>query len=306
MKIRHWKRNFSFSAVMLAVFTMLTLSCCTPEYEKISVDGTTRHYLIHVPDTLPVATNVPLVLALHQFSDTPRGMQQMTGFDELADREKFIVVYPEGRWRIWQSSVTDNERDIHFLLALIDALKLRYPVDPTRIYATGASAGAMMIQRLACYTSELAAIAPVMGSLSEDFREIAPTPTPLPVLVMHGREDPVIPYKGGIAGGPHASTFLSAEATADYWAKANGCTAEATLNATITDEDGQITAQQYRYPACGDNTVILYAVAGCGHSWPGHQSRYPAFIVGPSVEHPKASEVIWNFFKDKRNIVANE
>lgn len=195
--IFHRNRLLLTITLLLLLSSVLAVSCCSPSYETLNVDGTTRKYLLHIPAVLSCDSPVPLVLALHQFSDTPRGMQLMTGFDVIADREGFIVAYPKGQWRIWHSGANDNDDDLRFLHALIDELETRYCIDNTRIYATGASAGAMMVQRFACHTNRLAAIAPVMGSLSVDFPAAAPAPAPLSVLVIHGIDDPVIPYGGG-------------------------------------------------------------------------------------------------------------
>jgi len=303
MKILNLHHNPKLLITMAAfvLAAVLAVSCCSRRYETLNVDGTNRKYLLHVPSNLPANATVPLVLALHQFSDTPQGMQTLTNFDAMADREGFIVAYPKGQWRIWRSGVNDDDRDLRFLIALMDDLEVRYPIDPERIYATGASAGAMMIQRLATHTARLAAIAPVMGSLSANFPAAAPVPAPLPVLVMHGMEDPVIPYEGGAAGGPHESMFLSAHETAAFWAQANGCESEPVLDTDIKDGHGTVLVNRYTYPCSDDNKVFLYAVVSCGHSWPGHHSRYPSFIVGPSVVEPNASEIIWHFFKEKRN-----
>lgn len=205
--IFHRNRLLLTITLLLLLSSVLAVSCCSPSYETLNVDGTTRKYLLHIPAVLSCDSPVPLVLALHQFSDTPRGMQLMTGFDVIADREGFIVAYPKGQWRIWHSGANDNDDDLRFLHALIDELETRYCIDNTRIYATGASAGAMMVQRFACHTNRLAAIAPVMGSLSVDFPAAAPAPAPLSVLVIHGIDDPVIPYGGGRRAGPMSPIF---------------------------------------------------------------------------------------------------
>ena len=282
-------------AAVPILLLLLLCSGCSCRYESLNVDGIRRDYLLHVPETLPPGVSVPLVLALHQFSDTPRGMRKMTGFDAIADREGFIVAYPRGAQRRWRSGITDDDRDIQFLDALLDALIEAYPVDADRVYAAGASAGAMMIQRFACHSDRLAAIAPVMGSLSASFADACQPATPVPALVIHGIEDPVIPYEGGRAGGPHESYFLSAEETAAFWARAAACDATPTTDVEPLDED--VFLRRYIY-GCPDNgEVRLYAVGGCGHSWPGHRSRYPGCIVGPSITTLNASEIIWDFFQ---------
>ncbi len=269
---------------------------CRPAYESIEVDGQERQYVLHVPKVLPEGV-VPLVLALHQFSDTPEGMRRMTGFDLLADQEGFIVAYPKGRRRNWQPNMAAPNADHHFLLALIDALSERFPIDPSRIYATGASAGAMMTQALACHSNRLAAIAPVMGSLPKALVNAAPMPLPVPTLIVHGLEDPVIPYAGGQAAGPQHSEILSAEETAAFWARAAGCDSLPEVETVLLPgrEDGWV--RRYAYSCPDGIEVTLCAVSGCGHTWPGGRNRYPRWIVGPSVDEPDASALIWDFLK---------
>ncbi len=280
-------------AVVLAA--LIFLAGCAANYESVEVDGVRRDYLLYVPEP-PPEEPVPLVLALHQFSDTPRGMRRMTGLDAIAAREGFIVAYPRGRGRRWRSDIHDDDQDTRFLDVLLDELLTLHPVDANRVYATGASAGAMMIQRYACHTDRLAAMAPVMGSITESFADACQPGDALPVLVMHGIEDPVIPYAGGRAGGPHDRQFLSAEATAAFWAEVAGCEAYSPVVETEALDDA-VFVRRFAYACSDDTEVLLYAIGGCGHSWPGHKSRYPAFIVGPSVSEPDASEIIWSFFQ---------
>lgn len=262
---------------------------CTDAYEFVEVDGDRRQYLLHVPEHLPADSPVPLVLALHQFLDTPKRMREMTALDSLADREGFIVVYPRGRWRRWESTNDKTGPDHRFLNAILDSLQHRYPIDPERIYATGASAGAMMIQAFALHSNRLRAIAPVMGTLPTGLVNPEQSPTPLSVLVIHGVKDPVIPYAGGTAGGPHATMFLSAEETTAYWAGVAGCEVPPSIEMAEN-------ATWHVYSCDGLYDVRLLAVNGCGHSWPGHKSRFPQWIVGPSVSIPQATRILWDFF----------
>lgn len=264
---------------------------------RLDVQGLQRTYRLHVPDTYTGDSPVPLVIALHQFSDTAAGMEKLTGFDAVADREGFIVAYPQGRWRIWQVGSRDGTDDVAFIEALIDALALEFNVDPDRVYATGASAGGMMAQYLACETDRFAAIAPVMGSLERKVAE-ACTPRRIPVLTIHGDADPVIPYAGGLtnAGPGPKVDFVGAVETVTWWAARAGCPMLPVTVEITNPLDGD-TATRTAY-LCEDGTeVVHYRVAGGGHTWPGHANRYPRFIVGKTSQAFDATEVIWNFFQ---------
>ena len=77
------------------------------------------------------------------------------GIQELAEREGFIVVCPEGIENNWNDGrVNERNRahiedidDVGFLRALIQQLGMTHNVDPDRIYVTGASNGGMMSLR---------------------------------------------------------------------------------------------------------------------------------------------------------------
>jgi polyhydroxybutyrate depolymerase len=287
----------------LAVLAVV-VSCGCRGRRYIDVAGQRRAWVLHVPENLPAEEPVPLLLALHQFSDTPEGMRDLTGFNAIADREGFIVVYPKGRWRIWNPADNPEEPgDAAFLLALMDKLCAAYNIDCDRIYATGASAGAMMIQGLACRTDRLAAIAPVMGTTQPGVLEASPAVRRIPVLMMHGTADPVLPF--GTAGerqdaGRH-SGFLSAPDNAAWWAQRNGCGEESRremLPDRVPGDDSTVEKVTWECPETAP--VVFYRINGGGHTWPGHDNWYPAFIVGETSMEIDASEIIWDFLEGHR------
>src|SRR5687767_4912352 len=59
-------------------------------------DGRTRRYLVHVPPAAASRRALPVLLSFHGAGGTPAGHQRFTRTDSLADREGFLVVYPEG------------------------------------------------------------------------------------------------------------------------------------------------------------------------------------------------------------------
>jgi poly(3-hydroxybutyrate) depolymerase len=59
------------------------------------LDGLAQ-YITHYPAGLDPKTPVPLVFVAHGFTMSGAVMQSLTDFDAVADRDKFVVVYPDG------------------------------------------------------------------------------------------------------------------------------------------------------------------------------------------------------------------
>ena len=54
----------------------------------------TRSYRVHIPPSYRQGHPVALVFALHGHGNTAAGYEKTLGFNPIADREGFIVVYP--------------------------------------------------------------------------------------------------------------------------------------------------------------------------------------------------------------------
>lgn len=181
-------------------------------WQTLRHQGIERSYLIHTPDESVMRNGpVPLVLVLHGGGGNADNAERMTGFTEKAQKEGFIVVYPDGSGRFRDKLLTWNaghccgyamERDADdtsFVRALIDRLIENHPVDPRRVYATGMSNGGMMAHRLGRELSgKLAAIAPVVATVFGD--EKRPT-HPVSALMVNGMLDKSVPHEGGPPGG---------------------------------------------------------------------------------------------------------
>jgi polyhydroxybutyrate depolymerase len=232
-------------------------------------------------------------------------MRRLTGLDAVADREGFLVVYPDGVSRQWndgRAEVDPGVDDMAFVSALIDHLVEQYKSDRGRIYATGMSNGALFSFRLASDLSDkIAAIAPVGALMGEALSQRAPPAKPMPVLLIHGTQDPLVPWDGG-----NVQVFrrkrgrvLSAAATVAFWVKHNGCTPTPVITYEPDQDptDGtRVRREEYRSGKDGSE-VLLYAVEGGGHTWPGGWQYLPERIIGKTSRDFQASEVIWGFFK---------
>lgn len=281
-------------SIVLGIFmAVLTAGCAGSP--SIEVDGLQRTFVLHVP--LNLSAPAPLVLVLHPFLGSGRQMQRGTGLDAVANREGFIVAYPNGRQRRWNVGAfgEGGVDDVAFLDALIDHIAAHHPVDRSRVYLTGGSNGGMMAQYYTCVRPErVAAVAPIFGTLPRATAALCPPGPPKPALFIHGTEDPVLPYEGGGEG-----AVLSVEENVAFWTARNGCpgtTAEAAL--PDTDPCDGTTTRRVAFTGCGAD-VELYIVEGGGHTWPGGAPDFPRWIVGRTARDFSASEVIWAFFRDK-------
>ena len=279
-------------------------------HNSIEVDGLTRTYIVHVPPSYDEMTPTPLVLVLHGGGGSAQKMVNFTKFSTLSDQEGFIVVYPNGVENHWNDgrgvhryrAHRENIDDVKFISVLIDHLSQEYTIDETRIYATGISNGAMMSCRLACELSErIAAIAMVAGAMSEELSASCSPLRPVSVLVMSGTEDPLVLWEGGNIqfGRQNLGTTLSVPDTVMYWVTHNNCSATPAVTwLPDTHEDGTHVRKEVYDRGEEGTEVILYAIEGGGHTWPGGFQYASRRLIGRTCYDVTATEIIWQFFSE--------
>lgn len=198
--------------------------------------GRVRTYIVHVPKR--TLEQPPVILAFHGGGGNAAGFQEYAELHAIAEREGFIVVYPNGtgplprRLLTWNAgdgccghAMTRKVNDVGFATTVLNDLEGRTPIDRGRVYATGHSNGAIMAHRMAAERPELiAAIAPFAGSL--DLKNFAPR-RGVPVLQIHSVDDPRALYNGGL-GPPFPGTnnrvlHQSVQAGLDRWIAVNKC-----------------------------------------------------------------------------------
>jgi polyhydroxybutyrate depolymerase len=275
---------------------------------QIDIASVTRTYRLHVPKGLHQNAPSPLVLVFHGGGSTAAAMERLTRFSVLADREHFIVAYPEGlsnHWNDGRDPLVMGARDVDdvpFVAAVIDELVRDQGVDGKRVYATGFSNGAIFSHYLAARLSDrIAAIAAVAGGIAERFRPAFDLGRPVSVRIIQGTEDPLVPIGGGEVRGRRGRLLPTGEAVA-LWVRANGCAGpvRSVDLADVDPTDGcRVTSRTWSGGREGSE-VIFDEIRGGGHTWPGGSQHLPRTLMGRACRDVDATELAWEFFKRHR------
>ncbi|MGM0403164.1 MAG: extracellular catalytic domain type 1 short-chain-length polyhydroxyalkanoate depolymerase [Thermodesulfobacteriota bacterium] len=272
---------------------------------RLTVGGDNRTYRLHIPEGYANEKPVPLVLALHGAFSSGRKMERFSGFSALADKEGFIMVYPDGiglfgLLRHWNAgfccgrAMTANWNDTAFLLRLIDVLSEHLAVDPKRIYLVGMSNGGMLAHRFAAeHPQRIAAVALVAAAVGARWQEhgemlgVLPPSLPVPAIIIHAKDDPVIPFEGGRGDNRDDVEYLGPKDAVAFWCGANQCGEVPVENVRFQEKGDWL-----RWDTCmGGAEVAFLAVDKGGHVWPGELTDPP----NPSADNISGTEAAWRF-----------
>jgi polyhydroxybutyrate depolymerase len=301
--MRRWIRIGAFIAALAAA--------SAASADTIDIDGVKRSYTVQ----LPAKRLVPLVVVLHGKTQRGADMMTRTAWPQVAKREGFAVVFPDGLNHAWADARTKagpalsgppaGTDDVAFIAKLVEKLVTNGTADPRRVYVTGISNGGAMAMTLVCARADLFAVgASVIMNLTDEAAVTCHPSRPLPMLLMNGTADPLVPYEGGRGSGYYAADgFWSTDETLAFWRKLNGC---ATDNSDMTDlpdrapaDQSTVTRISSRCPRGHD--VVLYRINQGGHRMPGFSpdARFPkvaASLLGTQNGDIDGAETIWTFF----------
>jgi polyhydroxybutyrate depolymerase len=278
------------AAVALSMMWASALPAQRTETGRMSWDGLERTFTVRIPRRGDSARALPLVVLLHGRGASGQRMLRWSGFEAKADAEGFVLVAPEGTGnpRGWYTGFSAGGviDDVGFIGALMNTVSARYRVDPRRIYIAGHSNGGVLAHRVASdLASRIAAVAVVAGAVGArvaggSVARIDVPRAPVPMLIMHGDADDIVPYDT-VALPRQIGRPVPAAEGARFWARANECATlqprRDTLAAGRVLRD--IWDSRCRAP------VVFLTVRGGGHGW-------PRTIHGSAID---ATDAIWEF-----------
>jgi polyhydroxybutyrate depolymerase len=324
--MRHLKKSITILLSIMLIMSLFSIATAAkpspyePTVDDIQVgtfeyDGYQRTFKYYVPTTYNESKNpVPLMLSFHGRGSSGSGQIRLSSFQNVAEKEGFIVVFPDsteiddgqlispGHRFQWNDGRTNTPQyragvdDVSFTSELIDHFQENFNIDPSRVYASGMSNGSLFANRLAVELSDrIAGIGAVTGPLAAPIAEKTPK-GPVKVVLFMGTDDPVVNYHG------IPDYLLSAEETVDYWVNANGTVTKPRiyeLPQTGEEYPGQ-TTKVIRHVYSGGKhgtEVVFYKLQGAGHVWPGGLYYSTPEYIGYPTNHINASQVIWDELK---------
>lgn len=241
-----------------------------------------RSFLLHVPTDFRNPS--PVVFTFHGRGSNAQQQLLLTGFEQVAQEGRFLVVAPEatnGRW-----DLTGGDSD--YLQAVVDAVPC---ADSSRLYASGMSMGSGMTFVQACDPQRR--FAAFGGVALTGFQPQCQTAPPAPIIYFHGTKDQVVPFEGGPPDGEDV-VLEPVPAVMREWARHNGCTQ------TSTEKVGEDVTLREWTSCQAEADVEYYRVRGGGHTWPGAAEFIADAIesnLGKTTQSVDASRLMWEFFE---------
>lgn len=237
----------------------------------IDVDGSSREYILAVPDDYDPDNAYRLVFTWHPWGGSA---QQVAGSGSggyygllSASGGQAIFVSPEGLDFGGNGLGWGNEggQDIAFLEAMLDRFDAELCFDHNRVFSTGFSFGGMMSNAVGC-AGLARAIAPMAGN--SQVSGCADGTQPVAFMGFHGESDQVVSLSGG-------------QAARDVFVERNGCGAETASDSDWCDVAGS------NFAPCACTTYD-----GCDDGFPVTWCEYN----GTHMVAPNSGETIWSFF----------
>lgn len=253
----------------------------------VKFQGIEREFMIYIPEEYNHDSPSPLMFVFHGFGGSNNMIMYYSDFNSISERENFIVVYPQGssfwgssHWNVGGFTNGSEVDDLAYVDFLIGLISQQYNVNSERLYATGMSNGGFFSYHLACQLSDkIAAIASVTGSMTnQTYNNCDPTKE-VPVLQIHGTEDPIVSYEGNSSIGS-----IGIESVLSFWKSVNYCDEPVTIELYDSNPDDSFYIHRILFDnGVNGSKVDHYKVYGGEHIW----------FMDDDIN---SSELIWEFF----------
>ncbi len=255
-----------------------------------------------------------MVMLLHGCSQQHNDIQAISGFDDLADKHQFIMVYPfvtkyfgirgKNCWGWWlREHIRPGRGESEDLINIAKEVIARFPIDSSRIHIAGLSSGGGMAVAALVNSAGIFASGAVVAGVSYGERVTAVTLPQIrtphyrgvdrtvalmrearrekgllsPLCIVHSHDDETV-------------RIQSARNLRDSWLAYLGVTSASARTSYSNDSGYGVAHTRYGkwYKPSAVETIFL---EGCGHGWSGGNPGEFSFPDAPNI-----SQRIWRFF----------
>jgi poly(3-hydroxybutyrate) depolymerase len=271
--------------------------------QSVMAAGLGRDFIYYAPVDLDANTPAPVVIVPHGYMMTADMMFDITGYADLAERERFVVLFPNGQpasglldgpWNVGTPDCLsslgilpvaqgDDNAFIDAMLALIEADQC---IDRNHVFMAGFSMGGYLANHTGCVRPDIRAVAPHSAGVHDLSRCVSANK---PVLIMHFDGDALIPYTCG-------------SQARDRWVALNHCAA---AEPSVTSVKGGRCEHYSGCPSGGQVAMCTFTIPTgvrsepyAGHAWSGGSKQGSASSANYAIpETESATELSWAFFR---------
>ncbi|MGL3607233.1 alpha/beta hydrolase family esterase [Rhizobium sp. G187] len=271
--------------------------------------GRERQAVYVIPSSYTGKKKLPLVFDFHGSNSNPDVQLKRSHWDEVAEREGFIVMALAGSlkgelpntyaWNVPGVTQAEGADDIAFIRDALTLAKESFCVDNAKVFASGYSGGGRMLSQYICNGfADFAAAGFVMGlragtpeqenGVWRPRRESCKPTKPVSIIAFSGMKDHVNPFDGG---GKDYWRY-GGEVALARWAELNGCDRR-----PVADEGEQVNVSSYVGCRAG-TSVVSYEIANADHAWPARSVlfRLAAASGTETIREVDATDLMWDFF----------
>ena len=296
---------------LIILLSFFHSSLLVSDQRMVIHEGVEREYIIHVPENLN--QDSPIVFVIHGYTGSAEGIAAYTGMNNIAEREGFIAVYPQGTidsngntfFNVGYEFNDDSPiNDVSFIRELVRSISQEFNLKRKKAFATGMSNGGDMSYLLACTSSDLfKAVAPVAGVLMKGLKDSCELNSPVPIFEIHGTADKISLFEGDLNNEGGWGAYYDLPSTIDFFAERYQLTNKS-VKQTISKESGADYDIFFERHWSDDleEEVWMYRIEDGRHVWPGIKLNWwnnplAWFYFGSGNEDINASEEVWAFFK---------
>ena len=296
---------------LIILLSFFHSSVLVSEQRMVIHEGVEREYIIHVPENLN--QDSPIVFVIHGYTGSAEGIAAYTGMNNIAEREGFIAVYPQGTidsngntfFNVGYEFNDDSPiNDVSFIRELVRSVSQEFNLKRKKAFVTGMSNGGDMSYLLACTSSDLfKAVAPVAGVLMKGLKDSCELSSPVPIFEIHGTADKISLFKGDLNNEGGWGAYYDLPSTIDFFAERYQLTNKSVKQMTSKESGADYDIFFERHWSDDlEEEVWMYRIEDGRHVWPGIKLNWwnnplAWFYFGSGNEDINASEEVWAFFK---------